>query len=167
MPVDPRQQDLTREDAHPRAREALTDAFFWDASDPCGPFGGDVGLDVLDALRDHRLEDPRGDLLSLLGELLAMWEVPNDHWDVVEEAAVQEIGADDELGLLLRDEAILALAFGQIIVEGRVDPEIRRRAMLALHRQALPALIHGFGDRGRVRAERVARMREVLSKRWD
>jgi uncharacterized protein YfeS len=80
---------------------------------------------------------------------------------------VQALGADDELGLLLRDEAILALAFAQIIVEGRVDPEVRRRALLALVRQGLPALIHGWGDRAHARRERLEKMRAVLLQRWD
>lgn len=168
MAVQPKTtEELSRDDAHARAREALTDAFFWDASDPTAPFGGDVGLEVIEALRDARDEDPQGDLVALLDELLTCWEVASERWDVVDEAEVQAIGEEDELGLLLRDEALLALAFGQIVVEGRVDAEIRRRALLALRRQSLPALLYGFGDRARQRAERVERMREVLSRKWD
>lgn len=159
--------ELAREDSHPRAREALAEAFFWDASDPCSPFGNETGQEVLEAFRDFRVEEPRGNPLALLGELLARWEVADEAWDVVEPDEVQAIGADDELGLLLRDEVVLALAFAQIVVEGRVEPEVRRRALLALTRQSLPALIHGWSDRARMRTERVERMRAVLSQRWD
>lgn len=154
--------DLDREDAHPAAREALTDAFFWDARDPCGPFGDETGREVLAALQELRDEDPRASGLALLGELLARWEVADTAWDVVDEAEVEAIGAEDESGLLLRDEAIVALAFAELIVDGRLEPEVRRRAILALGRQALPALIHGFGERGKQREAHVARMREVL-----
>jgi uncharacterized protein YfeS len=158
--------DLAREDSHPRAREALADAFFWDASDPCSPFGDDTGREVLEAFRDFRVEQPRGEPLALLGELLEEWEIADTGWDVVDAAEVQAMGAEDELGLLVRDEAIVALAFAQIVVEGKVDPEVRRRAVLALARQSLPALLHGWGDLARVRAERVDRMRAVLGQRW-
>jgi uncharacterized protein YfeS len=154
--------DLSREDAHPRAREALVDAFFWDAADPCGPFGDETGREVLEAFRDYRVEEPRGEALALLADLLATWEVADDAWDVVDADAVQAIGADDELGLLLRDEAIVALAFAQIIVEGRVDPEVQRRAVVALTRQSLPALLHAWGERRLARAAHVERMRAVL-----
>ena len=164
---DPRRAELSREDAHPRARAALTDAFFWDASDPAGPFGDETGLDVLEALRDLRVEDPRGSPLGLLGELLARWEIADEGWDVVEAGEVQALGEADELGLITRDQAILALAFAQIIVDGRVDAEVRRRAILALARQALPALLAGFGPRARKREAYVTRMREVLGQRWD
>jgi uncharacterized protein YfeS len=164
---DPRQAELAREDAHPRAREALTDAFFWDASDPCGPFGDETGLDVLEALRDLREEDPRGSPLPLLGELLARWEIADTGWDVVDAGEVQALGEADEMGLLTRDQAILALAFAELIAGGRIDAEVRRRAMLALTRQALPALLAGFGHRARTREAYVERMREILSRRWD
>lgn len=158
--------DLSREDAHPRAREALTDAFFWDTSDPCAPFGDETGQEVLEAFRDFRVEEPRGEPLTLLAELLERWEVADASWDAVDADEVQAIGADDETGLLVRDEAILALAFAQIIVDGRLDAEVRRRAMLALTRQGLPALIHGWGDRAHARRERLERMRAVLGQRW-
>jgi uncharacterized protein YfeS len=164
---DARRGDLSREDAHPRARAALTDAFFWDASDPGGPFGDETGLDVLEALRDLRVEDPRGSPLALLGALLARWKIADEGWDVVDQGEVQALGEADELGLITRDQAIIALAFAQIIVDGKVDAEVRRRAILALARQALPALLAPFGPRARQREAHVTRMREVLSPRWD
>jgi uncharacterized protein YfeS len=158
---------LSREDAHPRARAALTDAFFWDVADPCGPFGDETGREVLEAFRDFRVEEPRGNPLTLLADLLTRWEVADACWDVVEPDEVQGVGADDELGLLVRDEAVLALAFAQIIVEGKVEPEVRRRALLAVTRQSLPALIHGWGDSARARTAHLERMRAVLVSRWD
>jgi uncharacterized protein YfeS len=158
---------LSREDAHPKAREALTDDFFWDTADPTGPFGDETGVEVLEALRDLRAAEPRGDALALLGELLEGWEVADTGWDVVDEAEVQALGAEDELGLLLRDEAVIALAFAGIVVDGRVHLEVRRRALVALTRQALPALLHGFGDASARRRQRLDRMREILGSRWD
>lgn len=167
MVDDPQPHELSREDAHPKALEALTDAFFWDADDLGSPLGGDTGRDVLEALRDAREADPRGRVVTVLDEILARWEVANDSWDVVSEREVQAIGEDDEFSLLTRDEAILALAFAQIVVEGRIEPEARRRALLALTRQALPALLHGWGDKRLERALRVERMREILARRWE
>jgi uncharacterized protein YfeS len=158
---------LSRDESHPKAKEALVDAFFWDVNDPCGPFGNDTGQEVLEAFRDLRASSPKGDPLELLGELLESWEVADTGWDVVDEDLVQAIGAEDELGLLVRDEAILALAFASIVIDGRTPLEVRRRAVLALTRQALPALLHGWGDHMAVRRRYVDRMRDVLSLRWD
>jgi uncharacterized protein YfeS len=159
--------DLSPADSHPRAREALVDPFFWDTADLAAPFGDETGREVLEAFRDFRVEEPRGNPLDLLVTLLARWEVADASWDVIDADEVQALGADDELGLLLRDEAVIALAFAQIVVEGRVEPEVRRRALLALTRQGLPALIHGWGDSAHRRRERIERMRAVLTRRWD
>ena len=167
MAEDPQPHELSRDDAHPKAIEALTDAFFWDAEDLGSPLGGDTGRDVLEAARDALEATPRGRAIAVLDEILARWEVANDSWDVVSEREVQAIGEDDEFSLLTRDEAILALTFAQIVIEGRVDSEVRRRALLALTRQALPALLHGWGDKRLERALRVERMREILARRWD
>lgn len=154
--------DLSPEHSHFRARAALTDAFFWDASDDTAPFGAETGREVLDALRDFRDEHPRESPVRLLDELLAQWEVVNDHWDAVEADEVQAIGEDDEYSLLTRDEAVIGLAFAQLIVEGQIDPEIRRRAIFALKRQSLPALLRAWEERRALRAERVERMAAVL-----
>jgi uncharacterized protein YfeS len=157
----------SRDEAHAKAREALSDAFFWDADDPTGPFGNDTALEVFEALRDVYDDDPRASPLALLRALLEGWEIADEGWEAVDEDEVAEIGAEDELGLLVRDEAILALAFGDLVIRGRVDAEVRRRAMLALTRQALPALLHGHGAHRKTREARVARMREVMSRKWD
>ncbi|WP_438028132.1 hypothetical protein [Sorangium sp. So ce233] len=163
----PELPDLSPDDCHPRAAAALTDPFFWSLTDETAPFGNETAHETLTAFRDFRDEHPKGSPVELLDELLARWEVGNDHWNAVDAAEVQALGEEDEYSLLTRDEAILALAFSQIVTEGRLDAEVRRRALLALARQALPALLSAFEGRALDRALRIDRMRAVLSGRWD
>ncbi|WP_437837712.1 hypothetical protein [Sorangium sp. So ce1153] len=163
----PELPDLSPDDCHPRAAAALTDPFFWSLTDETAPFGNETAHETLTAFRDFRDEHPKGSPLELLDALLARWEVENAHWNAVEAAEVQALGEEDEYSLLTRDEAILGLAFGQIVTEGRLDPEVRRRALLALARQALPALLSAFEGRALERALRIDRMRAVLSERWS
>ncbi|WP_437959124.1 hypothetical protein WME76_05420 [Sorangium sp. So ce119] len=163
----PELPDLSPDDCHPRAAAALTDPFFWSLTDETAPFGNETAHETLTAFRDFRDEQPNGSPLELLDALLARWEVGNDHWNAVDAAEVQALGEEDEYSLLTRDEAILALAFSQIVTEGRLDAEVRRRALLALARQALPALLSAFEGRALDRALRIDRMRAVLSGRWD
>ncbi|XXT22324.1 hypothetical protein WME94_12255 [Sorangium sp. So ce429] len=162
----PELPDLSPDDCHPRAAAALTDPFFWSVTDETAPFGNETAHETLTAFRDFRDEHPKGSPLELLDALLARWEVENAHWNAVEAAEVQALGEEDEYSLLTRDEAILALAFSQIVTEGRLDPEVRRRALLALARQALPAVLSAFEGRALERALRIDRMRAVLSERW-
>jgi uncharacterized protein YfeS len=163
----PELPDLSPEDSHPKAAQALKEAFFWSLTDETAPFGNETAQETLTAFRDFRDEHPTRSPLLLLAELLERWEVKDAHWDTTESAEVQAIGEEDEYSLLTRDEVIIALAFSQIITEGRLDAELRRRALLALRRQALPALLHAWGARRLERAERVERMSAVLSARWD
>lgn len=160
-------EDLSPRTSHPRAARALAEPFFWDISDDNSPFGNDSGTDTLAAFYEWREENPEASPIAFLDELLARWEVASDHWDLVDEGEVHAVGAEDEFSLLTRDEVILALAFSQLVVEGRIDPEVRRRALIALKRQALPALLHGWGERMVERAERLERMKAVLERRWD
>lgn len=152
---------------HPKARAALADAFLWDPQDPSGPFGNETGREVLEAFQDLRASSPRGDALELLKELLETWEVADTDWDVVDEDAVQAVGAEDEHSLLLRDEVILALAFASLAIDGAIHLEVQRRALVALQRQTLPALLHGFGDGAARRRKAIERMREILGQRWS
>ncbi|HTN89144.1 MAG TPA: hypothetical protein VL242_35945 [Sorangium sp.] len=163
----PELPDLSPDDCHPRAAAALTDPFFWSLTDETAPFGNETAHETLTAFRDFRDEHPKGSPLELLDALLARWEVENAHWNAVEATEVQALGEEDEYSLLTRDEAILGLAFGQIVTEGRLDAEVRRRALLALARQALPALLSAFEGRALERALRIDRMRAVLSERWS
>jgi uncharacterized protein YfeS len=159
--------ELSREDAHPRAREALTDAFFWDFADEGSPIGNETGRDTFVAFEEWRDEHPRESPLALLRALLARWEVADAYWDTVDAAEVQAAGEEDEFSLLTRDEVIFGLAFSQLLLEGRVDTEVRRRALLAITRQELPMILSAWEGRALERAQRLARMREILSRKWD
>jgi uncharacterized protein YfeS len=159
-------EPLVREDAHPRAAAALSDGFFWHTHDDGAPLGSETGADTLAAFRDFRAERPGEGPLVLLSELLQRWEIADAAWDAVNLGDVVEAGAEDEYSLLARDEVILALAFSQLVDEGRVDEEVRRRAVLATTRQALPPLLLPWGDKALERATRLERMKQVLSRPW-
>lgn len=164
--ADGKHAPLSRESSHPKARAELTDDFFWKTDDAMAPFGTETAIEVLEAFRDARDEDPERSPLDILRELLARWEVEDAHWDVVDADAVQAIGEEDEYGLLTRDEIVFALAFAQIVEEGRLDPELQRRALVAAKRQDLPALLHGWGERAAERALRLQTIRAALGRRW-
>ncbi len=159
-------EPLARDDANPRAAAALTDAFFWDVDDDGAPLGSETGNETLALYRDWRDEHPDASTMTLLAELLARWEVADADWEATSAEAVAAAGEADEYSLLTRDEVILALAFAELIDEGHIDPEVQRRAVLATLRQELPLLLIAWGDRTLERAQRLERMRQVLSRPW-
>lgn len=159
-------EPLARDEANPRAVAALTDAFFWDVHDEGAPLGSETGNETLALYREWRDEHPDASTMTLLAELLLRWEVADADWEATSAEAVAAAGEADEYGLLTRDEVILALAFAELIDEGRIDPEVQRRAVLATLRQELPLLLIAWGDRTLERAQRLERMRQVLSRPW-
>lgn len=155
--------ELAPENSHTLAARLLTDEFYWDCTDDNSPFGNDTGADTLAAYRVWRGQNSRSSPDEFLDELLEGWEVANESWDVTDPAEVRRLLEEDEYILNVRDDAVIALAFGQLVLVGEVGRESRRRALLALQRQSLLAVIEQRGWVDAVaRAARLAKMARVL-----
>jgi uncharacterized protein YfeS len=166
--MDDEEWELAPENAHPKAQAALTDEYFWDCTDDNSPFGNDTGADTLAFFREWRRDHPRGEPLRFLSGLMRDWEVTDDHWDATDPAEVARLVVSDRFSFVTRDDAIIALAFGQIVLAGRVDPEVKQRALTALHRQGLPAALERSPDEYRAkRRGRLAAMAAVLQRDWE
>ena len=55
---------------HPRARDLMTEAFFWDIGDDCAPFGSDEGDTALHEYRAWRESNPEGSLVDCLAWIM-------------------------------------------------------------------------------------------------
>ena len=166
--MDEEEWELAPENAHPKARAALADDYFWDCTDDNSPFGNDTGADTLAFFREWRRDHPRGKPLRFLSRLLRDWEATDDHWEVTDPAEVGRLAADDRFSFDARDDALIALAFGQVVLEGRVEPEVKVRALTALHRQSLPAALERWPDEYHAeRRNRLAAMVAILQQDWS
>jgi uncharacterized protein YfeS len=157
--------ELSPENSHPNAVAILTDEFYWHGSGDNSPFGNGTGNDTLKLFQKwrekHWMETP----IAFLDQLLDKWEIINDFWDVTDPAEVEKFIEQDEFSFIVRDEAIIALAFGQLLLAGKVDAELKRRALLAIERQSLPTMIKFlFEDMVEKRIERLRKMKSVLEK---
>lgn len=155
--------ELSPENSHPNAIAILTDEFYWDEIDDNSPFGNDTGNDTLKLFQEwrekHWMETP----IAFLDQLFNNWEVTNDFWDVIDAAEVENLLAQDEFSFIERDEAIIPLVFGQLLLAGKVHAEPKRRALLAIERQSLPTIVK-FWEDAEERTERLRKMKSVLEK---
>jgi uncharacterized protein YfeS len=132
--------ELSRETAHASAREALAEDFFWDIADEGAPLGSDTGSDTLAAFREWREEHPRANPERFLKDLFAGWGVKVR---VIKRSAESIATAlqEDHFSLLAHDDAVIALAFAQFVLEGRIAVGIREEAIAAAERQKLPEVL--------------------------
>jgi uncharacterized protein YfeS len=165
---DASQWELAPDHAHPKARLALTSAFFWNCSDDNTPFGNDNGADTFSFYREWRPTHPSDPANDFLTALFQDWGVAASHWDVTAPEQVAELISEDEFSFTHRDDVIIALAFGQIVVDGRVDADIKERALVALQRQATqPALDLWREDCHAERRRRLQLMGGILNQDWS
>lgn len=156
---------LAPENSHPNAVAILTDEFYWHEHDDNSPFGNDTGNDTLKLFQEwrgkHWMESP----IVFLDKLLDKWKIINDFWEVTDGVEVEKFIEQEDFNFIVRDEVIIALAFGQLLLAGKVDAEPKRRALLAIERQFLPAVIEFlFEDMIEKRTARLGKMKKVLEK---
>jgi uncharacterized protein YfeS len=131
---------------HPSARALLDDPFFWDPADDHAPVGNDTGADILESYRSwrrRRKKDVAG-AVALVEEVLEEW-------------GMRETGGEKDR--LVRDEAFIALAFAQAMLDGTITSDVASRALAAIDRQ-LPR--HATWRQPEIRRGTLEKMRAKL-----
>jgi len=156
--------DVTPETAHPRARQLLGHSIVWNYGDEDSPLGNDTGADTFAAYIRFRATQSADTIQDFIREQLTSRRVPDVGWDLLDAARLQEsLNVDNGFGLLRRDDFIIALAFAQLLLEGDLDPDVRRRAVTALRRQETDVVLsfRGGGGEG-ARKKQLAEFRRIL-----
>lgn len=122
------------------------DPIFTDNCNEYGPLGNDTGSDVLGHYREWRESGNRPG--QFLPHLLRAWEIGDYDWDDLDANLIVEEMQRSEQAVferLTRDDAIIALAFAQIIVDGAAQRKVLERARKAAERQSLDRIIEFRG----------------------
>jgi len=163
MPETDDNWELAPENGHPRARQLLTEPFFWSIADDGAPLGNDTGADTLAFYRQWRADQPHGLTQDFIRDTLAGWEVENADWLLLDEAPLQRALEHDHFSVLTRDDFMIALAFAQLVLDGKVDSQVREMALYSLRRQATDVVIAFRGwTEVEERRTRLAQMQRAL-----
>ena len=157
----------TFDKAHPNAKRLMADEFYFNPIDETSPFGNDDGADTYAGFKDwrqsHKTDNPKIFLL----EQIDYWGYPK--FDIYETDIEKltpylkqsDLGSRYMSGI---DAAIVAIAFGQLYLEGTVDNDFNQLAKTAIKRQLLPRLLALWGDTYKLeRATKLKKMLVVLS----
>jgi uncharacterized protein YfeS len=132
--------------AHPKARELMTEKFFWDCVNEMAPFGSDEGWDAYYEYRNWRSDNPNNNLIDCIRWIL------QDNFDyynetLLDEEIIKEHYNNPNLGgfgmysdMFTLDTTIIATALGQLIDEGKIDQEAKPFAEIAAIRQGHPSV---------------------------
>ncbi len=131
---------LTPEKAHPKAKQIMTEEFYWSPIEESGPFGSDDGSDAFYSFRQWRVNNKTVSPTVYLKEL-------NEEWGYQS------------------DEATIAIGFGQFVLEGRIDEDIKALTKEVLSKQLKPSLIEKWqGDYQNTRTEQLTKMLATVDR---
>ena len=139
----------TIEKAHPTAKRLMNEEFYWSPIEETAPFGSDDGADTYAAFVDwrqtHKTENPK----DFLVEQIDYWGYPTFDFNESDFEKLKPYLKRSDLGVRYMsgiDAAIVAIAFGQIYLEGTVDKDFNVLAKTAIKRQLIPEMLNLWGD---------------------
>ncbi|MBZ9570183.1 hypothetical protein KQY27_01295 [Methanobrevibacter sp. TMH8] len=136
---------------HNRAIEIANYEFFWDCVDELAPFGSDEGYMAFIELNDWIIENPEKNILDCFKWIFDCWDLKIEDFDenIIDNESINKIILDLDFNqdLLILDITIIATGFGQLIIEGKIDDEIKNIIHLSILRQMNSNVLSEFlGD---------------------
>ena len=153
--------------AHPKAKELMKDEFLWNPIDGNSPFGNDDGADAVYRFYEWRKNNKTVNTVNFIGELLLEWNYKTYNFQQTDTLEIEKYTKSSDIGVRMFlgiDDAIIATGFGQLILEGKIDKELKELTLIAIERQLLPFSLNLFEKSLReVRVEKLKRMKEIIN----
>lgn len=132
---------LARETSHPNFVKNLTHELYYDCADDFSPFGNDDGADALSELASwYRDTKGKDDIMQWLFEYIDTmgFKYSSESTYMIENIdVVQKLLNDDEFFLRCMDNIIIATAFGQYKITGKLDDRLLKAALISFNRLKL------------------------------
>ncbi|HKC37377.1 MAG TPA: hypothetical protein VKB95_14975 [Chitinophagaceae bacterium] len=152
------------ENAHPNAKSLMNEDFYFSPIDETGPFGSDDGADTYAGFKDWRETHKNSNTKEFLSEHLDYWDYPKfDIYETGLENLKPYLKSSEMHTIYMTgiDQAIAAIAFGQLYLEGKIDNELKELAIISINRELLPKILDLWGDTYKV--ERESKLRTMLA----
>jgi uncharacterized protein YfeS len=160
--------ELTPDTSHPKAKKLLIEEFYWSPIEESGPFGNDDGSDAFYGFRQWRQSNTTISPTVYLKELIESWGYPNLNFNEMNEDNLKKYISSSQIGartLTGQDNAIIAIGFGQFVLEGKIDEDIKALTKTALKRELLPSIIGMWGgEYKKTRTEQLTKMLATVDK---
>jgi uncharacterized protein YfeS len=133
----------TIEKAHPTAKRLMDEEFYWSPIEETAPFGSDDGADTYAGFADWRLEHKSNSPKEYLLEHLTSWGYTPFNFNETDFKKLKPYIDSSPLArrfMIGTDAAIIAIAFGQLYLEGAIDKDFNKLAKTAIQRELLPEM---------------------------
>ena len=154
----------TLENAHPNAKRLMNEEFYFSPIDETAPFGSDDGADTYAGFKDWRQSHKNVSPKEFLLEQIDYWGYPKfDIYETDLEKLRPYLKADEMHIQYMTgiDQAIVAIAFGQLYLEGQIDKDFKELAKTTINRQLIPKILGLWGDA--YKKEREEKLRKMLA----
>ena len=138
----------TFDKAHQNAKSLMTDEFYFSPIDETSPFGNDDGADTYAGFNEWRQTNKTGNPKEFLKEQLTRWGYPTFDYNETNFEKLKPYLKQNEIGSRLltgTDAAIIAIAFGQLYLEGKIDKDFKELAKTAIKRELKPEMLLLWG----------------------
>lgn len=138
---------LHEKTSHPHFRHHFTDQIYTNCWDEESPFGSDEGADTLNELTEALRKKPDLDCATFPRTLIEkIWQMKYITVTSLCEEDVRTQLLANELCTIQSDMITYSTAFGQIKIQGKIDPELKKMALDAMARYQLTAKILQWGN---------------------
>jgi len=153
--------------AHPKAKELMKDEFLWNPIDENSPFGNDDGADAVYKFKEWRQHNKKTNTVNFIEKLLIDWNYKTYNFQQADTIEIEKYLKSSDIGVRMFigiDDAIIATGFGQLILEGKIDKELKELTLIAIERQLMPFSLNLLDKSLREeRADKLKRMKEIIN----
>jgi uncharacterized protein YfeS len=139
--------ELSPNKVHPNAKQLLNEEFYWSPIEETGPFGSDDGSDSFYGFVEWRAENKNESPVIYFKKLVQDWGYPAFDLSITDPSKIEQIlNTMDSRMLIGQDNAIIAIGFGQFVLEGKIDNDIKDLTKTAIKRELTNSLLNQFRD---------------------
>jgi uncharacterized protein YfeS len=127
--------------AHPNAKKLMPDDFLWSPIEDTSPFGNDDGADAVFEFYKWRKANNFENPEKFIDFILTKWDYATYDYHLTDTIAIKQFIESRNIGDRLYfgiDDIIISTGFGQLVIEGKVDTDIKALTLVALNRQLMP-----------------------------
>jgi len=139
----------TIEKANPVAKRLMNEEFYWSPIEETAPFGSDDASDTYAGFADWRKTHKANNPKEFLTEQIDSWGYPTFDLNETNFEKLKPYLKQSDLGTRYMsgiDAAIVAIAFGQLYLEGAVDKDFKELAKTSIKRELIPGILNLWGD---------------------